>query len=159
METINYINLTNGIEALPAVKNPRFLRIQSSHCEAKQWESILNSASDDFLLNLAIGNDCFIYDYSNKDKIPKSFYLGINWIQYCLFKTWLPFIEYTPKIKGHNVTEYFNKQYKKLSRKTLKRIKYFKKFLNIDDIKIYFGYKQTTHDGDYNYYRRTLLNE
>lgn len=159
MKTVNYINLTNGIEALGRVDNPRFLRIQSSHCESKQWEAILNSASDDLLLNLAIGNDCFIYDYSNKNKMPKSLKQGLYWIQYCLYRAWLPFNMYTPKIKGHDLTKYYSKQYKKLSRKTLKRIKYFRKFLNTDILWINYGYGKTVHDGDYKYFREKLIND
>lgn len=43
--THNYINLTNGVEAIPMLKfwneDYRFIRIQSTICEQKNWDRLI----------------------------------------------------------------------------------------------------------------------
>ena len=62
----HFINLTNGIEAIPFLDNYEFVRIPSTYCEAKAWDKLMLSLDSNFLMNLAVGNTCIIYDYSQK---------------------------------------------------------------------------------------------
>lgn len=82
---INYINLTNGIEVLPVLTDEfKFIRIQSTACEQKLWDRIIQDLDYDFLLNAAIGNECVIYDYGAKKPIPRAIYQGVEFIKYVL---------------------------------------------------------------------------
>lgn len=87
---INYINLTNGIEVLPVLTDEfRFIRIQSTACEQKLWDRIIQDLDYDFLLNAAMDNECVIYDYGAKKPIPRAIYQGVEFIKYVLHKHWL----------------------------------------------------------------------
>lgn len=58
----HYVNLTNGIEALPALTSLippnelRFTRLQSSHCEIGAYDKILREVDHDMLWSLANGH-------------------------------------------------------------------------------------------------------
>ena len=69
----NYINLTNGIEAIPRLSgNYKFIRIQSTICEQKLWDKLIQELDYDFLMNLALGNECIVYDFWSKKTYSKS---------------------------------------------------------------------------------------
>jgi len=76
---LHFLNLTNGIEALPgltslvsAVGIPfealRFCRIQSSHCEARDYYGVLESIDAEMLLLLALGYTVRVYDFGSRAK-------------------------------------------------------------------------------------------
>jgi hypothetical protein len=159
MKTKYYLNLTNGIEYLPFTYNKEYsyLRIQSTACEQKRWEFILQDLDYDLLMNLAIGNVCVIIDYSARKAIPRSIYQGVEWIKYVLSRVWLN-KEYIPSVRGHDCTEYFNQQYASIrGTNTLNKIKYFRKFLACDSINIETVSNTTRFDGDYLLYKKILL--
>jgi len=68
--TRHFINLTNGVEALEALRlrgiDPGFVRIQSSHCEANDFYGILKELDHNLLMHLATGSTCLIYDYGSR---------------------------------------------------------------------------------------------
>lgn len=155
-----YINLTNGLEVLKDsnIKNNfSIIRIQSTACEQKRWNFILNQLSDDLLFNLAIGKLCIIYDYSVKKEIPRSIYQGIEWIKFVLYKYWLD-IDYIPRVRNKNCYRYFSDCYKELDRNIIKKLKYFKKFIITNKIKLIGISTKTMHDNDYNYYKNIIEN-
>lgn len=71
--TKHFINLSNGAEALPlleAAKLPAehisFCRIQSSHCEAQDFNGVLSNLDHNLLMHLALGFDCCVYDFGSR---------------------------------------------------------------------------------------------
>ena len=53
---VNFINLTNGIEALPALDHAtNVCRIQSSRCEANDFYGVLQDLDHNLLFHLATG--------------------------------------------------------------------------------------------------------
>lgn len=60
-----FINLTNGIEAIPelAISDISFIRIQSCHCERQKFELIIDNLDYNFLMYLALGYECIVYDF------------------------------------------------------------------------------------------------
>ena len=53
---LNFINLTNGIEALPALDHStQVCRIQSSRCEANDFYGVLQDLDHNLLFHLATG--------------------------------------------------------------------------------------------------------
>ena len=156
-----FVNLTNGIEILdsPAVRNLNtqfdFIRIQSTACEQKRWDFLLQDLDYNFLLWLAQGKRCIVYDYSSKKAVTRACYQGIEFIKFVLNKRWLN-KDYIPIVRSNNVFKYFDEVYRKLEDRTFKKLDYFKKFLNTEKIHLSFECKRTTYDGNYEWYSEKL---
>lgn len=160
---VNYINLTNGIEAIPAIGTDyRFIRIQSTICEQKLWDRMIQELDYDFLMNIAIGNRCIIYDYGANKPVPRAVYQGIEFLRYVLFKRWTN-KEYKSDInksldKEHirrDCNSYFESCYRNLEDRTKKKLDYFKPYVfGIIDIKCVTD--STVHDGDKSFYADIL---
>jgi hypothetical protein len=157
---IHYLNLTNGIEAIEKLnlKDYRFIRIQSTACEQKRWGFILQDLDYDFLMNLVQGNPIIVYDYSAKKRESRALYQGIPWIKFVLNKIWFN-KDIKALVKTNDVTAYFESEFRKLDRKTLNKLKYFRKFLNTDKLNLYHFSKNTIHDGDIEYFLKVLKGE
>lgn len=162
---VNYINLTNGIESLPVLPNGfRFIRIQSTICEQKLWDRLIQDLDYDFLLNIAIGNECVIYDYGARKPIPRAIYQGVEFIKYVLYKRWLN-EEYLTRCNRNNgehirkdCNSYFESCYRSLDDRTKKKLDYFKSYVSgVIDIKTVTD--ATIHDVDKKFYRNILLKE
>ena len=84
----NYINLTNGVEAIQeySLQDYAFIRIQSTICEQHLWDRLFLDLDYDFLMNVALGNECRIYDYGTNKPIPRALYQGVALIKYVLQK-------------------------------------------------------------------------
>ena len=77
---IHFINLSNGIKAITDynLSDYRFIRLQSTTCEQKRWEEILLTISDDFLISLALGYHCIVYDYGANKNVPRDVWQGLK---------------------------------------------------------------------------------
>jgi len=156
---IIYINLTAGIEALinfaPYSIDLRFVRFQSTLLEQGHHEKFLADIDYDFLLNLAIGNQCVVYDFTSRwgDKRPsRAIWMGLPLIDYTLNRCWFgKEIECERRMDKH-----FKTVYSSLSKRTKNKFRYFKKFLLTD--RLYYSYKcePTNNDGDTDFYRGIL---
>lgn len=53
------------MEDLPSLSDVdyRFIRIQSTLCEQKNWDRILQELDYDFLMHAAHGNEIIVYDF------------------------------------------------------------------------------------------------
>ena len=152
----HFINLTNGIEAIPFLDNYEFVRIPSSYCETKSWDNLLFSLDSNFLMNLAVGNTCIIYDYSQNKEMPRALYQGVEYIKFVLYKRWFN-VDYKPMVNHNNCFDYFNSI--RLSVSTKRKIDYFKKFLYTDKLNIKLSTGKTNFDGNYQYYKDILIND
>jgi len=156
MKEICYINLTNGIEAAPKLPlGYHFIRIQSTLCERKCWSKLLLDLDYDFLMNLALGNQCVVFDYSPKKKISRAIYQGLVFVKYVLERRWF---KKTSKawVKDLNVTAYFDQEYEKLSKAAKAKIDYFRKFLQTDELRVEGICARTEHDNDFSFYYGVL---
>lgn len=155
-----FINLTNGIEVLEKFKNQipmpiGFIRIQSTYCEQKQWGKILRELDYSFLISIVTGEAVYVADYSAQKKEPRALYQGLEWIKFVLYKRLLG-INKVAYVKDYNVTEYFEQQYKKLTKEDLQKIDYVKKFLLVDRFQIFKIAGGTKLDGNYSAYKEIL---
>ena len=87
--SVHFINLSNGVEALPMLEGvpTSFVRIQSSHCEANNFNGILGGLDSTFLMYLAMGHVCYIYDFGSRNKkrkAPRAVWYGITFVKYAL---------------------------------------------------------------------------
>lgn len=136
-----YFNLTNGLEALNHYNlgnNVSLLRIQSTWCEQKLWDNIIQDLDYNFLIDAALGHEIIIFDYSAKKKIPRSLYQGLQFILYVLNRIWFnKNIEIY--IKEMNCTKYFQEVYNNLQERSKSKINYCKKFLCCNELNIKFN--------------------
>ena len=153
---MNYINLTSGLEFLDKIPDAKFIRIQSTLCEQKQWSRIIEDLDYDFLINLAQGKTIMVYDTTAKKKIPRALYQGVEFIRYALERRWFDNVNVEAFVKEQNVTQYFASQYALLTERAKKKLDYVKKFLNTDKVYLYSVYAKSYHDGDYEYYRKLI---
>lgn len=146
-ETIVYLNLTNGIEAIGFFPNSRFIRIQSSHCESKAYNTLLMQLSDDFLFNLSQGRRIIIIDGGVNQKYPKAIRQGIEVVLDCLNYAWFdePILD-----------ESYRQIWGSLDQVTKTRLRYYKKLLNTDRLYLLPLGFETTKDGNYAYYADKL---
>ena len=158
MSHVNFLNLTNGIEALPLLGDEpyHFVRIQSTACEQKRWAPILEDLDYTFLIALATGRECRIYDYSNKKEVPRALYQGVPWIHFALEKLWYD-RTVTAWVKSNNVTAYFEECYVKQRIREIRKLRWMEKFLSGDPIRLVPMPGQTRLDGHYETYREMLL--
>ena len=152
-----FINLTNGIESLPEfdISDVNFIRIQSSHCERKKYDLIINDIDNNFLMYAALGFECKVYDFAANSEVSKAVYSGLEWLRYVLNKRWLG-LDYRPVIKGKKVDTFFAGHYSKLDYKQKRKIDYFNKYLLTDNIKITGICSQTSNDNKSEFYRKVL---
>ena len=143
MKTYNYINLTNGVEAIPHLQDDyRFIRIQSTICEQKLWDRLIQDLDYDFLMNLALGHECIVYDFGARKPIPRAIYQGIEFLQYVLNCRWLQKQYQTnvtrakDKKRINNCNQYFSQCYFRLEDRTKKKLDYFVPYLNTDEIRL-----------------------
>lgn len=165
---MNYINLTNGIESISMLRfwneDYRFIRIQSTICEQKNWDRLIQDLDYDFLMNVAVGNQCVIYDYGARKPIPRAMYQGVEFIKYVLHKRWLneEYLSDCNRSNGEHIrrdcNSYFESCYRNLDNKTKRKLDYFKPYVSgVIDIKAVTD--ATMHDGDKEFYRSVLLKE
>lgn len=159
-----YINLTNGIEAIPKLNTPySFIRIQSTTCEQHQWDKLIMELDYNFLMDLALGHKVVVYDYGANKPAPKALYQGIPIISYILNRHWYGRSEITyfsrkPTSYKINATRYCKNIYEKLDKHTIKKLNYFKPYISQkSSFQIEVVANQTRHDGDKTYYRNILL--
>lgn len=175
MKTVPFINLTNGIEFLPEIKEARFIRIKSTHLERHQLENVLVNLSDDLLMNLALGNQCVIYDFGMYFDTPRSIWEGIPWIKYALNRAWFDqetdyFItrwrhrgKYIPgkiilKEEKHpkNYKIFFRNRYDRMDERVHEKLSYYKTYLDCATINLLGFSRKTEHDGDSAFYKKIL---
>lgn len=177
--TKHYLNTTNGIEYLSEVKATgepySFLRIQSTTLERKDYLKLLGDLDHDFLMHLALGFECVVYDCGTNRICSKSIYSGIEIIRYVLNKYWYGVEpDFVPKrcrnglyTHTQDMKPYFDSIYNSIfvwdqnkDKERIKhKLKYYKKYLNADSIDLTGISKSTIHDGDYKFYRELLINQ
>ncbi|KAL1503986.1 hypothetical protein AB1Y20_010402 [Prymnesium parvum] len=167
----HFINLSNGIEALEplaraglAADSVSFVRVQSSHCEARDFDGILSSLDHNLLMHLALGFECRVYDYGSRGNVwenargeaelrfvPRALWWGLEWARYALHTLWrLPPAREPPTLRGVNVQSLFDAQMRKLPKPLGKRLKYYRPYVAADlaELRLRCFYAETDLDGN-----------
>lgn len=154
MTARHFVNLTNGLQAIPeyGLTDYRFIRLQSTACEQKLWADILMQLSDDFLMAAALGHDCVVYDYGAGRAVPRAVWQGLEWVKFVLHRRWKG-QTYMPQGRAALMHGYFGREYARLPDRVKARLDYFGKFsIMSDPIRISAVTEATAHDGDTGYY-------
>lgn len=162
----HFINLTNGVEALPSLPaDVSFVRIQSSHCEANAFYPVLENLDHNLLFHLATGSTCLVYDFGSRDckwpeapgtKIPRALWWGLEWSRYALERLWhLETSE--PLLRGYAAKTMFDTKLGRLPKPLYRRLKYYRKF-NPEKVDLRGIYLPggTLHDGDDEFYAKVV---
>lgn len=161
----HFINLTNGIEAIEEYElsgdEVEFIRISSTDCEHKlgapQWDSILAELDVGFLLALARGDTCIVYDYSKLRKQSRAQTYGLLWIMFALNLSWFRRDSSPVMIDGEDMGGMFRRIWRtRVGRRTKKKLAYFQHFLTTDEVRLRAEPGQTKRDRDWEYYLRVL---
>lgn len=133
--TVHFFNLTNGISCphlarMSDIGAMHFTRVQSTQCEQKRWDHILDQAGADLLFHLAIGNVVAFHDVSEKPRFTRAVWQGMPWICFATRYIWDGEIQETKLTRRNNmnVTQYFTECVKALPKDVVKRVRYFEKF-------------------------------
>lgn len=146
-----FLNLTNGL--IYEGDFDGFVRIQSCHCERKDWTKVMLNIDSNFLMWLALGHPVRVVDYSARKEVPRALFQGLEWIWFVCCKSWnLPT---NVSVKGQNCTLYFEQEWKKIPSKLRKKFTYFRKFLN-DPKKPTILSGRTDKDGDYEFFKKLV---
>lgn len=142
LEPHHWVNLTNGVELLRKVSalqdcarpNIRFMRLQSSHCEASAYDKLLCSLDNDLLLSLAIGRPCYLYDLASRNKlrgVPRALYLGLQFVRWALAYLWFAkdrphLVPDRVMVRGKNTVPFWQDVLRyRITKDTKKRLRYF----------------------------------
>lgn len=172
---VHFINLTNGLEALPLLMNAGlhhhcgYIRIQSTYCEQGHLEKLISELDSSLLLHLALGHCCLVYDFGSRNKkrgAPRAIWYGLEFIRYALARSWdLPLLGdkvgtgggQRAYLRGHDASKSFEAHISQFSQSTRRRLRYFSNYMPSDgltSIQLYGVYKATEHDVDFDYYRQ-----
>lgn len=83
---INYANLTRGVKCAP--RNSHLIRIQSTQCEANQWERVLLSIPDEFIARVAVGQYIVVHDFSEKNRETRAMWQGLTLVRIMMEYRW-----------------------------------------------------------------------
>lgn len=173
MKTKNFINLTNGIEAFEyygeRLHNPHFLRIQSTTLERKDWIKLFMELDYDFLMYLALGYECRVYDFGTSKPYSKTIYQGLPIIEYVLTKYWLgkeskPYrltrqgerVDADKKLYNFIYDTLFTYNTTKEKQLVRNKLRYFKNYVRADYLNLVGVSMSTENDGNVPYYRELL---
>ena len=144
--TRHYVNLSCGAEALEALAAQgvggdalRFVRVQSSHCENRDYGGVLASLDADLLLHLALGCRCRVYDFGSRRKrwpgegldlcVPSAIWWGLEVARYALSKLWGLASPPPPLLHGHDSTREVDHAIARLPAPLSRRLKYYRRWV------------------------------
>jgi len=154
-KTVHFVNLTSGIEIMPDAECS-FIRIRSADCEMKCWGALLREADHNFLMCLALGHKCIVYDCGLTLVESRAVRWGFQWIRYALEMAWFGHTDVKPIPKGP-WDQYWRELTKQPShQRTLEKLRYFRSFLNTDHLDLEFVCAKAKHDDDRQWQGRKL---
>jgi len=161
-----FVNLTNGVEVLPVLQRLgvpfTFVRLQSSLCEAQAMETLCAELDTHLLVSLALGHDCFVVDYASRNKkrgVPRALWYGCEFAAFALETCWFGAATKTPCLRGVNVLTDFTAKLRAFDKVTLRRLKYYRRFLapGVDRVRLYGLCGPTLNDPNKGFYDDLML--
>ena len=159
MITRHYVNLSNGIEALEGLPKAdvRFMRLQSTSCEHKHWDRILDGLPDDFLLSLAAGEHVIVHDRACSDRaqgLSWAQWQGIDWVRYALARADWGLVT-NENVYRSTFEGYWREVWQHLPDATVGRLRWYSRWVRVDTILLTCEGGIAQHDGDSVWHRKT----
>ena len=163
--TRHYVNLSCGAEALETLAAQgisddalRFVRVQSSHCENRDYGGVLASLDADLLLHLALGCRCRVYDFGSRRKLagrgPRSLraishLVGLLEVaRYALSKLWGLASPPPPLLHGHDSTREVDHAIARLPAPLSRRLKYYRRWVATPVLRLEGCFAPSALDGN-----------
>lgn len=131
-DAIHFLNLTNGLACRAHVKDPRYLRIQSTWCEQKRWNDVLWTLSDDLLMHLASGDTVVVHDVSERLRVTRACWQGLALATFVCASVWCHEDTAGEMIArsrtGMDMIPYFRRVFHDLDDRVIKRIEYYRRY-------------------------------
>ena len=157
----HFVNLSGGIEAIEqcGLVDFEIVRISSTDCQSvirgPHWEAILAELDANFLMALARGDECYVYDSSKAGQSDAQRW-GLAWIRFVLNAAWFAKVTRPVMIDGKDRSGLFSRTWRKIGKRTKGRISYFRNFLAAEEIHLETICVRAKHDGKWAYYREAL---
>lgn len=96
---IHFVNLTRGLYCPHLAQHPlldgrgmpmavHYTRIQSTHCEQKNWPGVIYGAGPDLLVRIAQGDEIVVHDKSENDHETRAMWQGLKFIRRACETLW-----------------------------------------------------------------------
>lgn len=147
----HFVNLSNGLRCphIAEIKKVNFLRLQSTHCEQKLWAKVLENLGPEFLVAAAQGI-VVVHDRSEKPRVPRALWQGVDWVGYALQRAWFgPILTHFNRWgspmriaricysrNGMLISRYWEEQYRQLPRRVKNNLKYYRQFVTVPEVMI-----------------------
>ena len=155
MKAICYINLTNGLEGFAKrwvqPEHVRYMRLQSTRCEQKDWYRLIDELSDDLLFNLAVGRKCVIIDFGARKDVPRAIWQGMEFVLYCCHWMWYNREYQFVYERSKKCLPYFRQVLHEMPDRTRKKLRYYKQYCT-GKILVEYRTAATEHDGNAEFY-------
>jgi hypothetical protein len=178
----HFINLTNGIEVIPQLlangvreNEINYIRLQSTHCESRNYNGIIESLDATLLMSLARGDICLLYDYGSRGTgsligeddekygIPRAYWMGVEYIRHTLASVWnleesggKEATQVKRYVRGYNSGPHFDEQIAAMPKTLRRKLKYFRPYVATRHLHLYPIYRRTLHDADKQFHVDTM---
>lgn len=143
-----YLNLSNGVEALPRVgPDARFCRIRSTTIERADWPGLILECDADMLLRLALGECCCVIDYGTRRVMSKTVSVGVPVVRDVLGAAWLGRDPETAEGRAA-VAAILGRPETDAARQAKERVRYFARLRTCGEVRLIGASMPTQHDGD-----------
>jgi hypothetical protein len=137
----HFLNLTNGLEWIEEVPSPSLIRIESTAIEKADVWRIMRDLDSGFLMSVAIGRECHVYDCGTRRYTSKTISVGLPMIRDMLLRFW----------SGEPPSLLTD-----AAREAGRRLRYFRRYYQ-GRVRIVGHSRRTEHDGDVDFYREKLM--
>lgn len=104
-----------------------------------------------FIMRLALGETALVWDAGSRGRggPSQAQWQGLPWIRYSLERAW--YLPVSPTlVRGSNVRDQFDRQYRRLSKRTRRRLRYFRPFVaHTHCLEVVPGWVTSSLDGRY----------
>lgn len=131
---IHYANLTRGVACAP--RTARLCRIQSTQCEAKNWERVLASVPDELIASVALGQFVVVHDYSERDRETRAMWQGLTLARIMMEFRWFGELRSrysTSGRLGHGGLQYLRNVASEAPKHVKARFDYFRELTSVND--------------------------
>lgn len=132
--TVHYANLTRGVHCAP--RTAHLCRIQSTQCEAKQWERVLGSIPDEMIALAALGQFIVVHDFSERERETRAMWQGLTLAKIMMEYRWFGELRSrypTTGRLGRSGTQYLRNVASSAPKHVKARFDYFRELTNVND--------------------------
>ena len=140
----------------------KLMHKSSTYFEHKDWGAAIDAMPDDMLMRLALGQQQVIVDFGANKPCSRAMRQGIPIAVRMISHAWeLDTDEhmwvFNRRGEPSRCSDEFTREAMRLNKKQKSRLAYFGKYLDTDTVNITMVCAPTKHDGDYDYYVDTVM--